>query len=96
MKIFISVIAIFLSATMPNALATTETASDLVPPPIIQKIIVDLQNQKTDSVQRLDGAKGQCHFKFGNSVTNKNSNKHSNITDLTCPIPGSSKDPDEF
>jgi hypothetical protein len=91
-KIFISVIAIFLSATMPNALATTEK-SDSANPSAISKIITDLKKQETESILRVDQVKSHCNARGGNSVSNQSSAHYMIFTnDFVCPKPHSFKE----
>ncbi len=95
MKIFFSVIAIFLSVTMPNAQAVTENSSPYQRS-VLSNIISELKTRKTEPGRQVNENKSQCGLQKEKSASTKSSAQFVNFgSDFMCPVPGSSKDPNE-
>lgn len=89
MRIFFSVIAILLSVTMPNALAVTDNSTPSQPS-TLDKIIVDLKNQQTDSIWRTEEKMANCSLQSVKLLSNQNSYNYLNFgSDFTCPVSSS-------
>lgn len=62
MRIFLSVIAIFLSVSMPKALAVSDSTLNYQPP-VLDKIIVDFKNPNAEPVWHAKVPKTNCGYK---------------------------------
>lgn len=94
-KIFFSVIAILLSVTLPSARAVTEN-SLTSQPSIIEKLMVDFKNQKSEDLLRTDNQKGFCEVRSSSSTSNqifllKTGWKRGHL----CPLKGPNTAPNE-